>query len=357
MANFRWTRMILFVLARERRNVDAICLISHNTLFLKGFLMFLKSLFGSTACLMATAVMAQDFPSKPLRMVVNFPAGGPSDAIARPLAQRASEIWNQQVVVDFRGGAAGNIGADHVAKSPADGYTFLLISGSFLTNPALTSTLPFDPIRDFAPVTPAASSGIVLVANPALPARNVKELVALARNHPGKLAFGSSGTGGSLHLSAEYFRVLSGIRLLHVPYKGAGPALIEVVGGQVDMMFIALPPTLPHIRNGRLRALGMGGAQRSPALPELPTIAEQGVVGYEVNSHFGVLAPGATPRDIILKLNAGLVQALQGNYVKERFAAIGTDAVSGTPEQYAAFMKSEMAKWAMVVKKAGIKAE
>ncbi len=304
-----------------------------------------------------SAASAQEFPAKPVRMVVNFPAGGPSDAIARPLAQRATEIWNQQVVVDFRGGAAGNIGADHVAKSPPDGYTVLLISGSFLTNPALTSNLPFDPLRDFAPVTPAASSGIILVCNPALPVKSVRELIALARKNPGKLTFGSSGTGGSLHLSAELFKMLAGINMLHVPYKGAAPSLIEVVGGQVDMMFIALPPTLPHIRNGRLRALGMGGAQRSPALPDLPTMAEQGVAGYEVNSHFGVLAPGGTPRDIIQKLNAGLVQALQSTYVKERFAAFGTDAVSSTPEQYAAFIKTEIGKWALVVKKAGIRSE
>ncbi len=300
---------------------------------------------------------AQEFPAKPVRMVVNFPAGGPSDAVARPLAQRVTEIWGQQVVVDFRGGAAGNIGADAVAKSPPDGYTFLLISGSFFTNPALTANMPFDPIKDFAPITPAASSGIILVSNPSLPVKSIKELIALARKNPGKLTFGSSGTGGSLHLSAELFKIMTGVNLLHVPYKGAAPALIEVVGGQVDMMFIAMPPTLPHIKNGRLRALGMGGAQRSPALPDLPTIAEQGVAGYEVNSHFGVLAPAATSRDIVNKLNAALTQALQSQYVKERYAAFGTDAIYSTPEQYAAFIKAEITKWAGVVKKAGLKPE
>ncbi len=304
------------------------------------------------------AANAQDaFPSKPPRMVVNFPAGGPSDAVARPLALRLTEIWNQQVVVDFRGGAAGNIGADHVAKSPPDGYTFLLISGSFFTNPAVTPNLPFDAIRDFAPVTPVASSGIVLVTNPALPAKSVKELISLARAHPDKLTFASSGTGGSLHLFAELFKVLSNTRALHVPYKGAGPALIEVVGGQVDMMFIALPPTLPHIKNGRLRALGMGNAKRSPALPDVPTIAEQGLAGYEVSSHFGMLAPGGTPRDIVARLNAAVTQALQSAYVKERYASFGTDAVYSAPEAYAAFIKSEIAKWARVVKQAGIRSE
>ena len=304
-----------------------------------------------------TTAAAQVFPAKPLRMVVNFPAGGPSDAIARPLAQQATEIWGQQVIVDFRGGAAGNIGADYVAKSPPDGYTFLLISGSFLTNPAVTKNLPFDPVRDFSPVTPAASSAIILVSNPVLPAKSVKELIALARKNPDKLTFGSSGTGGSLHLSAELFKMLAGVSMLHVPYKGAAPSLIEVVGGQVDMMFIALPPTLPHIKNGRLRALGMAGAKRNAALPDVPTIAEQGVKDYEVNSHFGVLAPGGTPRDIVQKLNAGLVQALQGPYIKERFAAFGAEPMSSTPDQYASYMKSEMAKWAQVVKKAGIHSE
>lgn len=194
---------------------------------------------------------AATFPTKPTRMVVNFPAGGPSDAVARPLAQRLNEIWGQPVVVDFRGGAAGNIGADHVAKSAPDGYTFLLISGSFLTNPAVTPNMPFDSLRDFAPISPVASSGIVLVANPALPVKSVKDLIALARQHPDKLTFASSGSGGSLHLFAELFKMLSNTRALHVPYKGAGPALIEVVGGQVDMMFIALPPTLPHIKKDR----------------------------------------------------------------------------------------------------------
>ena len=298
---------------------------------------------------------ASAFPTKPARMVVNFPAGGPSDAVARPLAQRLNEIWGQPVVVDFRGGAAGNIGADHVAKSAPDGYTFLLISGSFLTNPAVTPNMPFDSIRDFAPISPVASSGIVLVTNPALPVKSVRDLIQLAQKHPDKLTFASSGSGGSLHLFAELFKMLSNTRALHVPYKGAGPALIEVVGGQVDMMFIALPPTLPHIKNGRLRALGLGNAKRSPALPDVPTIAEQGVVGYEVSSHFGMLAPGGTPRDVVARLNAGLVNALQSSYIKERYAAVGTDAVHSTPDAYASFIRTEIGKWAQVVKKAGIR--
>lgn len=319
--------------------------------------MFFRKISLVISLFLALPLAAQDFPAKPVRMVVNFPAGGPSDAIARPLAQRMTEIWSQPMVLDFRGGAAGNIGADHVAKSAPDGYTVLLITGSFLTNPAVTPNMPFDSIKDLVPVSPIASSGVILVANPALPVKSVKELIALAKAHPGKLTFASSGNGGSLHLWAEQFKLLAGIKALHVPYKGACPALIEVVGGQVDMMFIALPPTLPHIKNGRLRGLGIGNARRSPALPDLPTIAEQGVAGYEVNSHFGVLAPGATSRDIVVKLNAGFTQATQGSYVKERYAAIGTEAIFGPPDAYAAFIKTEIAKWSKVVKQAGIRNE
>ena len=316
-----------------------------------------KIVASAVAALHVNVAQAQEFPLKPPRMVVNFPAGGPSDAIARPLAQRLTEIWGQQVVVDFRGGAAGNIGADHVAKSPPDGYTFLLITSSFFTNAAVTPTLPFDSIRDFAPITPVAASAIVLVANPSLPVKNARELVALAKRHPDKLTFGSSGNGGSLHLFAELFKLLAGVRMLHVPYKGAAPSLVEVVGGQVDMMFIALPSTLPQIKAGRVRALGMANAKRSPALPELPTIAEQGVTGYEVTSNFGMLAPGGTPRDLVGKLNAAMVQALQSNTVKERYAAFGTEAVHATPEAYTAFVKNEIAKWTKVVKQANIRGE
>ena len=317
------------------------------------------SLIGTCVCGINIALAQEPpgYPIKPLRMVVNFPAGGPSDAIARPLAQRVTEQAGQQVVVDFRGGAAGNIGADHVAKSPGDGYTFLLITSSFNTNAAITPSLPFDPIKDFAPVTPAASSTIVFVANPTVPVKGIKDMVALARKQPGKITFASSGAGGSLHLFAELFKMLANVDMLHVPYKGAAPGLVEVVGGQVETMFIALPQTLPHIKSGRLRALGVGNAKRAVSLPDVPTIAEQGIAGYEVSSHFGVLAPGTMPRDTLLKLNALLVPALQSNYVKERYAAGGSEPVWSTPDVYAAFIRNEISKWAKVVKQARIKAE
>lgn len=299
--------------------------------------------------------VSQEYPGKPVRMVINFPAGGPSDAIGRALAQKASELWGQPIVLDFRGGAAGNIGADHVAKSTPDGYTFLLISGSFFTNPAASAKLPFDPLKDFTPITPAANGGMILVAHPSVPARNVRELVALAQKHPGKLTFGSSGNGGSLHLNAELFKLMAKVDMLHVPYKGAGPALIEVVGGMIDMMFIAMPPTLPHIQAKRLTAIGVGSASRAPSLPDVPTVAESGVPGFDVSSHFGVLGPAGMPRPVVNKLNATLVQALRTPELKERYARLGSEPIHGPADEYGRFVAAQIRKWSDVVKAAGLK--
>jgi tripartite-type tricarboxylate transporter receptor subunit TctC len=312
-------------------------------------------LAAATVALPWGSALSQEYPTRPVRMVINFPAGGPSDAIGRALAQKASESWGQPIVLDFRGGAAGNIGADHVAKSAPDGYTILLISGSFFTNPAATARLPFDPIRDFTPITPAANGGMILVAHPSVPARNVGDLIALARRHPGKLTFGSSGNGGSLHLNAELFKLMAKIDMLHVPYKGAGPALIEVVGGMIDMMFIALPPTLPHIQAGRLQAIGVGSASRSPSLPDVPTIAESGLPGFDVSSHFGVLGPAGLPPPVVNRLNATLVQALRTPELKERYARLGSEPIHGPADQYARFVAAQIAKWREVVKAAGLK--
>lgn len=225
----------------------------------------------------------------------------------------------------------------------------------YFTNPSLTTNLPFDPIKDLAAVTPAAVSGMLLVANPALPAKSMKELIALARRHPGKLTFASSGTGGSLHLCGELLKIMAGINMLHVPYKGGAPALFEVIGGQVDMMFTGVAPTLPHIKIGKLRALGIASVKRNPSLPDVPSISESGVPGFEVNAHSGFLAPGGTPKELVNKLNATLVQALQSPDVKEKFSGFGVEAVSSTPEQYADYIKSEIAKWAKVIKAVGIK--
>lgn len=317
----------------------------------------LVAVLGALTIIAVAPLGAQEYPSKPVRMVINFPPGGPSDAIGRTLAQKATEIWGQQIVLDFRGGAAGNLGADLVAKSPPDGYTVLFMSGSFLTNPAVSAKLPFDPVKDFAPVTPAANGGMILIGNPSVPAKNVRQLVALAKRNPGKLTFGSSGTGGSLHLNAELLKLMTGIDMLHVPYKGAGPAMIEVIGGQVDMMFIALPPTLPHIRNGKLVPIGIGSARRSASLPDVPTIAESGVPGFDVTSHFGILAPAGTSRDIVTKMNSVLVQALKSQDVKDRFASFGVEPIASSADEYSRYIQTEIAKWVKVVKAAGIKPE
>lgn len=311
----------------------------------------------AAAAALAGPALADDFPAKPVRLVVNFAAGGPSDAIARALAHKTTELWGQQTVVDFRGGAAGNIGADHVAKAPPDGYTLLFMSGSFLTNPALSAKLPFDPVRDFTPLTPAAVGGMILVTHPSLPAKSVKTLIALAQRSPGKLTFASSGTGGSLHLNMALFNLMAGTHMLHVPYKGAGPAMIDVVGGQVDMMFIALPPTLPHLRAGKLAAIAVGSARRAPALPEVPTVAESGLPGFDVNSHFGVLGPAGLTPAVTTRLNHVLVQALRAPDTRERFASLGVDPAASSPEDYGRYIRSEIAKWQQVVKRAGLRPE
>jgi tripartite-type tricarboxylate transporter receptor subunit TctC len=317
---------------------------------------FSRTVAGSIAlALVVSAAGAQEYPTKPVRMVINFPAGGPSDAIGRVLAQKTAELWGQQIVLDFRGGAAGNIGADHVAKAAADGYTMLLISGSFFTNPAANAKLPFDPIKDFTAVTPAANGGMVLVAHPSVPAQSLRQLIALAKQHPGKLTFGSSGAGGSLHLNAELLKLTAGIDMLHVPYKGAGPALIEVVSGMIDMMFIALPPTLPHIQAGRLHPVGVGSAKRAASLPNVPTLDESGLAGFDVSSHFGVLAPGGTPRPIVEKLNATLVQALRTPELKERYARLGVEPIASSADDYSNFIAGQIKKWIGVVKAAGLK--
>ena len=303
----------------------------------------------------AATVFAQEFPNKPVRIIVTFPPGGANDPVTRLVAQKLNDGWGRPVVVDFRAGAAGNIGAELVAKSAPDGHTLLLIGGSYFANPALIVNMPFDPIKDLAPVTPSTTSGMLLVSNPALPVRSMQELIALARKHPGKLSYASSGTGGALHLSGELLSIMIGTSMLHVPYKGGAPALMEVIGGQVDLMFTGVPPTLQHIKSGRLRALGIGSTKRNASLPDVPTISEAGVPGFEVNAHTGFLVAGETPRDLVNKLNAALVLVLQSAEVKEKFAGYGVEAISSTPEQYAEYVRSEIAKWARVVKTAGIR--
>lgn len=299
---------------------------------------------------------AQDYPVKSIRLVVGYPPGGPTDAVARAIAQKLTEVLGQPVVVDFRSGAAGNIGADSVAKSPPDGYSLLLITDSFMISASTYAKLPFDPLKDFAPISLVTNGHIVLAVNPALPAKSVPELIALAKRNPGKLTFASAGTGGPLHLFGELFKTMAGVDMLHVPYKGAGPAVIDVLGGHVDMIFVALPPALPHIKTGKLRALGVGDLERVASLPGVPTLNES-VPGFEASSRYGMLAPAATPKEIVAKLNSALVQVLQTQEIRERFAGFGVEPLSCTPADFAAYLREQIVRWSKVVKAAGIRPE
>ncbi|TRZ96832.1 MAG: tripartite tricarboxylate transporter substrate binding protein [Rhodocyclaceae bacterium] len=319
---------------------------------------FLTKIFSVLLCLTASLGYAQDYPNKPVRMVVPFPPGGTTDILARAVGQKLSESWGQQVVIDNRPGAGGNIGTDIVAKSPADGYTLLMGTvGTHSINASLYAKLPFDPIKDFTPVTLVASVPNVLVVNATVDAKSVKELIALAKSKPGQLAFASSGNGTSIHLAGELFKSMTGVAMLHIPYKGSAPAIAELLGGQTNMMFDNLPSAMPHIKSGRLRALAVTSVRRSPALPDVPTIAETGISGYEASSWFGVLAPAGTPKDIVARIQVDIAKALNAPEIKERLSGQGAEPVGNTPEQFAEHIKAESAKWAKVVKDSGAKVD
>ncbi len=298
------------------------------------------------------------YPTKPIRLVVPFPPGGATDILARAIAQRWSETLGQQVVVDNRPGAGGNIGSDLVAKSAPDGYTLLMGTvGTHAINPSLYTKMPYDHIRDFAPVILVAGVPNVMEVNPSVPAHTVQEFIAYAKANPGKVNFASSGSGTSIHLSGELFKVMAGVEMTHVPYKGSAPALQDLLGGQVQVMFDNLPPSLPQIRSGKLRALAVTSATRSAALPDVPTIAESGLPGFEASSWFGVLAPAGTPPAIIARLNADGVKWLATPEAKEKMLTLGANAVGGSPEDFAAHIRAETAKWAKVVKDSGARAD
>lgn len=292
---------------------------------------------------------AQGYPAKPVRFIVPFTAGGPNDSAVRPLSQKLQELLGQPFIVDYRAGANGIIGSDYVAKSPPDGYTLLIISSSFTINTAMYAKLPFDPVREFAAVSSIATGDIIFVVNTVVPARSVKEFVALARASPGKLSYGSSGVGGSLHLGGELLSFTSGIKMVHVPYKGAILALTDVIGGHVDAMFVAGPAAIPQVKAGKVRALAVASRRRAPALPDVPTFAEAGFSEVEVDSRYGILAPAATPRDAVTRLNAAIVKALAMTEVRERYVTMGMEAVSSTPQEYADHLRSEMVKLRKVV--------
>ena len=316
----------------------------------------LVCLLTSDFCL--RAANAQPYPTKPIRFIVPFAPGGGTDLLARMLAQKLTESLGQPVVVDNRGGAGGVIGAELAARAPADGYTLMLGSPGPLTiNPNLLPRLPYDSLRDFAPVTLATISPFVLVVHPSLPATSVKELVALARAKPGQLNYGSSGNGAVNHFSAEQFKSLAKVDLVHIPYKGSGPAVVDLVGGRLHVMIENLPPVLPHVRSGKLRMLAVGTKARSALVPEYPTIAEAGVPGYESSTAFGVLLPAKTAAAIVTRLNKESVKLLQSSDFKERLLAQGLEAVGSTPAEYAAHLKEELGRYGRIARAANIKAD
>jgi tripartite-type tricarboxylate transporter receptor subunit TctC len=301
--------------------------------------------------------LAQTYPSKLVRIVNPFATGGPTDPPVRWIAQKLSETWGQPVIVDFKGGASGNIGADFVAKSPADGYTLLFITSSFVLSAVTSANLPFDPVKDFYPVTPVTSGPTILVVNAAVPARNVKEFIALAKKNNGKMSYGSSGRGGPLHLYMELFKTMAGVDVLHVPYKGAGPALADVLAGRLDAMFVGLPAAVPHLKAGKLFAIGNSSLERAQSLPDLPTIDEQGLKGFDGGSRYGVLAPARTPTDTVNRIHAGLVKVLFTPETKKLFNDFGIEPISSSPPEYAAWIKSQIERWTQVARTAGVQPE
>jgi len=315
---------------------------------------------GIAAIAVATTSGAQTpaYPAKPVRLVVPFPPGGATDIIARAVAQKLGETWGQSIVVDTRPGAGGNIGTELVAKAAPDGYTLEMGTvGTHAINASVYTKIPFDNIKDFAPIILVAGVPNVLEVNPSLPINSVQELIAYAKANPGKLNFASSGNGTSIHLSGELFKVMAGVQMTHVPYKGSAPALQDLIGGNVQLMFDNLPPSLPQIKSGKLRALAVTSATRAPALPDVPTIAESGLPGFEASSWFGLVAPAGTPPAIIARINAEVATWLASPEGKEKLAAIGANAAGGSPEDFARHIQAETAKWAKVVKESGAKVD
>jgi len=309
----------------------------------------------TAAALASAPAHGQAYPSKPIRMIAPSSAGGPVDLIARAIAQGLSEAVGQQVVVENRVGAAGLIGTELVAKAPPDGYTILLgFSGPLAIVPNLVAATPYDPLRDLVPVSEVAAAAYVLLVHPSVPAKSVKELMALARGQPGKMNFGSGGNGTGIHMASELLKQIAGVRIVHVPYKGAAPAMTALMAGEVDMMFNALPPTMPYLKSDKLRPLATGGAQRSALVPYLPTVRENGY-DFEMSGWYGVLAPRATPPAIVTRLNGELLRALGAAETKERLTRLAVDAVGSTPDAFGKRMREELARWAQVIAAAGLK--
>ena len=305
----------------------------------------------------AETASAQSYPNRPIRLLIPFSPGGSYDAIARMIAQSLGDAWGQQVVVDNRPGAAGRIGTEMAAKATPDGYTISLFGNNQTIVPSVYRSVPYDLERDFAPVTLVAEIGNVLVIHPSVPAKSVSDLVAIAKAKPGQLNFGSGGTGGITHLAGELFKNAAGINIVHVPYKGSAPAMLELLGGQVQIMLLNTLNSMPHVKSGKLRGLAVTSLKRSRYMPELPTLDESGLKGYDITEWYGVLVPAKTPRDAIAKLHTELVRIIGAAETREQLARQAAEPVTNTPAQFAAFLKADLAKYRRIVKDAGIRAE
>ena len=314
-------------------------------------------LFAMLACASTAAIAQTNYPAKPVRLVAPFTAGGPVDITARMLAQKLTDAWTQQVVVENRTGASGMIGSELVAKSPADGYTLLVNSSIHIIVPSLFPKMAYDPIRDFAPITVVSSSPLLLVVTPSLPVKNVKEFIALAKARPGELSFASSGSGSSTHLTAELFKTVTRTRMVHVPYKGQSQALTDVISGQIPFMFNSMPPVIEFVKAKRLRVLAITSEKRYASLPEVPTFAESGYKELVTGSWYAIWAPAKTPEALVARLNADIVKIVNLPDVRGRIQDLGGEPVGSTPTEFDAFQKADMARWAQVVKDSGAKAE
>jgi tripartite-type tricarboxylate transporter receptor subunit TctC len=319
-----------------------------------GFFLLLLGVLGGLG---GESAFAQTYPVRPIRMIVAYPPGGGTDIVGRMMGQRLGENLGQTVVVDNRGGATGNIGTEIAAHATADGYTLLMGNvAPNAINVSLFKKLPFDPVKDFAPVSLVAVTPNILVVQPSSPVKTVKDLIALAKSKPGTLNFPSAGVGSSSHLAGEMLKSMAGIDMVHVPYKGGGPALVALLSGQVQLMFATLPAAMPHVKSGKLRPVAVTTSHRSQALPELPTIAESGVAGYEAATWYGLLAPAGTPKAIVDRLHAEIVKILATD-TRQRLAAQGFEPAGTTPAEFAGYIKSEIVKWGKVIKAAGIRPE
>ena len=317
-----------------------------------------KAIVSTIACACAVAASAQTYPSKPIRIVSPFPPGGTSDILARALGERLTKEWGQPVVTENRPGASGNIASEYVAKASPDGHILYINTiGTHSINPAIFPKLAFDPIKDFTPITNLVALPSLLLVHPSVPIRNVKELIAFARKHPGELSYSSAGSGSQPHLTAEMFKTMTKVNILHVPYKGASPQMVGILGGEVALTWATAPSGVPFVKDGKLRPLGVSSSKRMPALPDVPTIAEAGVPGYDALGWNGMVGPPNMPGPVVQKINTTIVRRLSTPDIRDRFVALGAEPIPSTPEEFANLMKAELPRWAKIVKDSGARLE